>query len=105
MMIATLLAFLAVTAPQDKDPDKVRVTIDLQDASLKEVLDMVENLSGIPVEVDAAARKALDFDNCKISIKVRDLSVTGALRLMVGPRGCDATWVDKKKMVISPKAG
>jgi hypothetical protein len=100
-VLALILA--AALAPQDKDPDQVKVTADMQNAPLGQVLEMFSQISGVPIELDDAARKQLDLDKEMISIKVQDISVTGALKLLFARHNMDVKTVDKKKVVISPK--
>lgn len=99
---ALLLALFAAPA-QAKDPDKVEVSVDLQDATMGQLFEMLTRLSGIPIELDEAAKKAFDLDKEKVSVKLDKISLSGALRLILAPRNMQAAWVDQKKLVVSTK--
>ncbi len=61
-----------------------RITIDLQNASLPEVLEVFERESGLRFVID---RKSIPEPGAeRISFKVSDIVMDGALRLMLGPR-------------------
>lgn len=96
-----VLAILALTAsaawPQDgaKDPVRaevaaklrnVRVSLDFRQAPLESALDVMRELAGINMIVGPKAR-ALE---AKVTIKVQDLPMRAALRLMLASH--DLTW-------------
>jgi hypothetical protein len=95
-MIAMTLACLLA---QDKDPDVATVSLDVKSASLGLILEMVSKRSGIPIELDADAKKDLDLKEV-ITIKLENLVVTGALKLILFPSGFEAKVVGKKKVLI-----
>jgi hypothetical protein len=107
-MIMLALAFAVVCGPfqdesaQDKkDPDSVKVTLDCENASIGEILESLKLISGIPIELDAAAQKKVDPAIEKVSLKLQDTILTDALKLLFGPRGLEVTVVDKKKVLIT----
>ena len=69
-------------------------------ASVGEILDSLKTITGFPIEMDDAARKKMD-PSTKISFKVKDLTLTSALKLLFTPQGFEVKVVDKKKIVIT----
>lgn len=96
--IALLLALVCM--PQEKDPENAKITLDLHNVTVQEVLDHITKTTKIPIELDDAARKKLDPE-AKISLKVQDINVKGALQLLLGPQGFSVKLVDKKKFVVT----
>lgn len=97
----TLIAF-ALAAVLAGDPDTVKVTADFDNATLAEVLDNITLISGVPIELDDAAKKKIgDPKKERISFKVQDVSVTGAAKLIFTPRGLEVKVVDQKKLLIT----
>lgn len=84
-----------------QDPDVATVTLDLKDAPIRQVLASITKETGIPIELDDAVKKELDSDQELVSFKVEKLAVTGALKLLLLPRGYEARVVDKKKVRVS----
>ncbi len=62
----------------------VRVTIDMQNASLTAILGYISEISEVSIVIDTEA--ITDPDDEKISFKVSDITLDGALRLMLQPR-------------------
>jgi hypothetical protein len=96
LMLAAMLACGAV-----QDPDTVKVTLDVQDASMGQLLDMLRTISKVPIDIDEAAKKAVDFDREQVSIKLQDIALTAALQLVLGPHKLEVKVVDKKKVLIT----
>jgi len=106
-MKMVMLAFALAGIPaagalsQDKkDPESILITVDCQDSTIGEILDMLKELSGVPIEVDENARKKLD-SSAKVNFKVQDIGLKSALVLLVQPQGLTVKVVDKKKLVIT----
>lgn len=96
----TLIALLL--ALQAKDPDVETVTLDLQDTPILKVLEKITKDTGIPIEVDEPLKKGLEKETT--SIQVDKLVVSGAVKLLLVPRGLKVEVVDKKKIrVTRPK--
>jgi hypothetical protein len=71
---------------------------------LSDVLSQLTTLTEVPIESDDAARKKLgDLDKAKVTFKVKDVSLTGALTLLLSPHGLTVKVVDKKKVVVTVK--
>ena len=101
MTIALALAAMLGLAG---DPDATKVSVDFENTSLADVLTNLTHLTKVPIELDDAARKKVgDPDKLMVSVKVKDVSLTGALRLLLGPSGLEVTVVDKKKVVVTAK--
>jgi hypothetical protein len=101
-MTATL-ALLAVLSLSG-DPDTAKVSVDFEDQSLTEVLSNLTLLTGVPIELDAAARKKLgDPDKLMVSFKVKDTVLTSALGLLLTPHGLSVKVVDRKKVLVTAK--
>ena len=97
--MAMLAAVLACGVLQD--PDTVKVTVEVQDMSLAQVLKLIQTSSRVPIELDAAARRKIDPEKETISATLKDVSVTTALKLLIGPAGLQVKVVDQKKVVIT----
>jgi hypothetical protein len=101
----TALLLLALIPVQDKenskDPEIRRVTLDYKDATLTRILEDLRKATGIPIELDEAARKKVDPDKDQFSIKITDLSLYNSLRLILQPSELTVKSVDKKKILIT----
>ena len=95
----TLVVALAL-ACTSTDPDGLTMTLDMSDSTLGEVLDQLREISGVPIEMDEAARKKLDL-SAKTTLKAKDLNLTSTVRLLFSGKGVEVKAVDKKKIVIS----
>jgi hypothetical protein len=95
-MIAIALACLLA---QEKDPDVATVTLDMTNASLGLILETLSKTTGIPIELDADAKKDLDLRE-STTLKLENMVLTGALKLILFPSGFEAKVFDKKKVLI-----
>ncbi len=93
----TLLTLLACA----QDPETVRVTLDVKDQPLGKVLEAVRAQTKVPIELDEEVKKRVDLDQELVTVRITDLVLTGALRLLFGPSGLQVDVVDKKKIRIS----
>jgi hypothetical protein len=101
-MKTALMVLAMLTATQDaKDPEKVRVTAEFKNTTFAAALEALRKQSGVPIEVDEAAKKVVDFEKDLLTLKLNDIVLTGALRLMCGPSGLEARVVEKKKILIT----
>ena len=92
---------IALAALLAGDPDTL-VTLDFADTPLSEVVETLSRVSEVPIELDEAARKMLgDPAKVRISVKLNAISVTGAAKLLFGPRGLDVQVVDRTKLRVS----
>jgi hypothetical protein len=92
---------LALTCPST-DPDTYKITMELTDYTLGEVLDQIRDLTGVPIEMDEAAKKKVDLST-KVSFNVKDISLTSAVKILFTGKGVEVKSVDKKKILISAK--
>jgi hypothetical protein len=97
MKILALALALATT-----DPDTYKITMELTDSTLGEVLDQIRDLTGVPIEMDEAAKKKVDLTT-KVNFNVKDISLTSAVKVLLTGKGVEVKSVDKKKIVISAK--
>jgi hypothetical protein len=97
--MAMLAALLACGVLQD--PDTVKVTVEVRDRTLAEVLKLIETSTRVPIALDEAARKKIDPDQELVSATLKDVPVTTALKLLVLPRGLDVKVVDRKRVVLT----
>ena|SRR6185295_15997113 len=98
-----VIAVVLVVLLQAKDPNTTRVSIKVKDATLDQVLKTLTKDTGIPIELDDAAKKEIDPEKEQISIDIKQLNLTDALRLILGPANMDVKVVEEKKVVITPK--
>ncbi len=92
---------LALACPST-DPDAYKITMELSDYTLGEVLDQIRDLTGVPIEMDEAAKKKVDLST-RTSFNVKDISLTSAVKLLLAGKGVEVKSVDKKKLVITAK--
>lgn len=101
----TALLLLALIPLQDqetsKDPEVRRVTLDYKDATLSQILEDLRKGTGIPIDLDDAARKEVDPDKESFSIKIRDASLYNALKLILGPSQLTVKSLEKKRILIT----
>jgi len=79
--------------PARKVRDKLaslRISLDFKDARLDEVIAYFQEYSGLNFHLDADARAKVDADGAKITLKLKDVSLSTALKLILNPRelGC-----------------
>ena len=110
-MDAILSAILLAASPQGdvpsqekKNPEELKVTVDVQDGTLGEVLDFLRLVSGVPIDVDEPATKKLDLTS-KISFKIQDVKLVDALKLLFGPRSLEVAVIEKTKVLIRVPKG
>ena len=104
-MDAILSAILLAASPQGdvpsqekKNPEELKVTVDVQDGTLGEVLDF------LPIDLDEPATKKLDLTS-KISFKIQDVKLVDALKLLFGPRSLEVAVIEKTKVLIRVPKG
>lgn len=69
-----------------------RITLDFTNARLDEVIAYLQEFSGLNFHIDADARK--DREEDKVSIKLKDVTLRTALRLILNPRELACTYRD-----------
>ena len=100
LALALAVSFGSVAFQDGKDPDKFKITAEFENTALEDVLDALKSLTGIPVEIDDAARKKLDM-KATTSFKVQDVTFTAAVKLLVGPHGLDVKSVHQSKLLVT----
>ena len=97
-----LLALIPVQEKEDsRDPDVRRVSLDYSSASLSQILEDLRKVTGIPIDMDDAARKQVDPDKVLISVKIADLTLSTSLRLMLTSLQLSIQSIEKKKVLIT----
>jgi hypothetical protein len=71
---------------RSRDPDECRVSMDYSEVPLGTILKDLERTTGIPITIKADPDPEQDPRRVRISIKVQNLPVTAALRLILQPR-------------------
>ena len=100
-MNVAAIVLLALLPSQQKDPDQVHLTVTFKDTPLDKVLDQIQTMTKIPIEWSEDAKKKVNPKDVKVDIEIQDMSVTGALKLLLLSQGLDAKAVDKKKILIT----
>jgi hypothetical protein len=70
--------------------DTIKISLDFHDAALPDVLDFIRSFSGIDFMLDPAVRERHGEEQLKITMKVNDLPLRSALRLMLHGKGLTA---------------
>ncbi len=78
--------------------NSIRITIDMQNAPLPQVVDYIREISGLNIHITGVDAP----ENEQISFKVQDIVLAGALKLMLGPKSLGFTVRDG--VVIITKA-
>ena len=98
MTLITLALSLALAG----DPDTTKVTVDFENASLSDILTNLTLISQVSIELDDAAKKKVgDLTKATLSMKLKDTSVTAAVKLIFQPRGLEVKVVDGKKLLVT----
>lgn len=97
-MLALVLALTCCST----DPDTYKISMELTDSTIGEVVDQIRDLTGVPIEMDEATKKKVDLST-KVNFKVKDLSLTSAVKILFSGKGVEVKSVDKKKIVITAK--
>lgn len=77
-----------------------RITLDFKDVSLDDALGFVRDFSNLNIVVDAEVYTKLSADQLRITIKVKDLLLKSALKLMLSGRDLTATYKEGVLLVI-----
>lgn len=78
-----------------------RISLDFQNARLGEVIAYLQEFSGLNFHIDAEAGK--DRDDDRITLKVKDVSLRTALKLVLNPRDLGCVYRDGV-IVVTTKA-
>ncbi len=82
--------------------DQIKISLDFHDAALPDVLDFVRSFSGIDFMLDPAVRERHGGDPIQVTMKVNDLPLRSALRLMLHGKGLTAV-CREGVLVVVPK--
>ena len=102
LIAALVLAAVGGTAVAQEEPSSdavrkirdristMRITLDFNNAKLDEVIAYFQEYTGLNFHLDADARAKEGEDGSKVTIKVKEVSVKTALKLVLNPRdlGC-----------------
>ena len=81
---------------------QIKISLDFSDAALPDVLDFVRSFSGIDFFIDPKVRERLNDEQMKVTMKVNDLPLRSALRLMLNGKGLTAVYREGV-LVVVPK--
>ncbi|HKS16104.1 MAG TPA: hypothetical protein VJU16_02270 [Planctomycetota bacterium] len=93
--------------PARKVRDKIatlKITLDFKDARLDEVIAYFQEFSGLNFHLDADARAKEIADGSKVTIKLKDVTLRTALKLVLNPRDLGCVYREGV-IVIATKAG
>jgi len=80
----------------------VKISLEFADAPLAEVLDFIRSFSGIDFFIDPKVREKVGDDQLKVSLKVKDVPLRSALRLILGTKNLTAVYREGV-LVVVPK--
>jgi hypothetical protein len=78
----------------------VRISLEFADTPLPEALDFIRSFSGIDFVIDAKVRERYPDDQLKVSLKVRDIPLESALKLLLGSRSLGAVYRDGVLLIV-----
>ena len=103
-MVLLLLALFPLQADEkhtSQDPEIREVLFDYDQVTLAAMLADLQKRSGIPIEMDAAAKKVVDPDTTIFSTKIQDLSLYKCLYMLLRPKGLTVKCPEKKRVLIT----
>jgi HSP20 family molecular chaperone IbpA len=110
MTLALLAGLLGGAQDTDSKRDEIvsklnnqKITLDFKDVSLEDALGFVRDFAGINIHIDSEVHTVLSEDQLVVNIKVRDLILKSALKLMLNSKDLTATYKDGVLLVI-PKS-
>lgn len=80
----------------------MKISLDFADAALPDVLDFIRSFSGIDFFIDPKVREKLNDEQMKVSLKVNDLPLRAALRILLAGKGLTAVYREGV-LVVVPK--
>ncbi len=109
--IAVLLCLVAASvASAGDDPlrdeivsklNNMKVSLDFRETPLTDVMDFIREMSGINVLIDPKVYDAVDSEKLNITVRVDDLQLGAALRLMLGLRDLTAVYREGVLLVVT----
>ncbi len=107
MMILSAVLLCALQDEADSKRDEIltrlnsqRITLDLKDVSLDDALQFIRDYSGINIVVDQEVYSKRTQEQLAITLKVKDLLLKSALKLLLGTRDLTATYKDGVLFVV-----
>lgn len=106
-MIFLLAGLIGFQEESDSKRDEIlsklnsqRITLDLNGVSLEDALGFIRDYSGINIVVDQEVYTKRTQEQLTITIKVRDLILKSAMKLLLGTRDLTATYRDGVLYVV-----
>ena len=95
------LALILACFSRDKVREvPARVTLDLENPTVAELLDEVKRQTGILVEMDESACVTLN-PSTRVRFKLTSIELAPALELFCRVHGLDTQWKDRKHVVLT----
>jgi hypothetical protein len=82
--------------------NNVKISLELSEAPLAEALDFIRSFSGIDFFIDPKVKEKLSEDQLKVTLKVNDLPLKSALKLMLGGKNLTCVYREGV-LVVVPK--
>lgn len=82
----------------------MKVSLDFRDTPLQDVIDFIREMTGINFVIDQKVYEETEADKLTITIKVDDLELRSALKLMLQMRGLTAVYRDGVLLIVSQKS-
>jgi type II secretory pathway component GspD/PulD (secretin) len=79
-----------------------RISVDFKDIALDEAMNFVRDFTGINIFIDPDVHTKLSEDQLKVNLKVKDLLLKSALKLILQAKELSATYKDGV-LIIQPK--
>lgn len=109
VLILAAAPAVAQEGGREADPQKseilnklnaMRITVDFKDQTLDDALGFLRDFSGLNIVVDAEVYTAKDAEQLKVTLRVKDLLLKSALKLMLHPKELTATYKDGVILVV-----
>jgi hypothetical protein len=78
----------------------LKISLDFTDAPLPEALDFIRSFSGIDFVIDTKVREKYPDDQLKVSLKVKDIPLESALRLLLSGKNLGAAYREGVLMIV-----
>ncbi len=82
----------------------MKVSLDFRDTPLQDVIDFIREMTGINFVIDQKVYEETEADKLTITIKVDDLELRSALKLMLQMRGLTAVFRDGVLLIVTQKS-
>jgi hypothetical protein len=80
--------------------NNLKITLEFTDTPLPDALDFIRSFSGIDFVIDVKVRERFADDPIKISLKVKDIPLKSALKLMLGSKNLGAVYRDGVLLIV-----